>query len=604
MFIALLLLLFTGLAVAVLPARLRPLAHYASLAAAAASLALSVLGAGTRLFSDMPLPIFAVRPISSLICVGCAFYLTLTIVYSRRYAEFIRQPGRFYGYLLVCAAFSMSAALSRDLCALIVFWGLSGLMLFLLADLAPAAAASAKKALVFIGGTDALMILGAAIIWSRTGTTDMSAIHLALGGGPGIDTFAFLCLLCAALAKMGGFPFHTWVPDYARDVPLNISAFLPASLDKLLGIFLLLEITSRLFVPSHAMAVVLAVIAVITILAGAAMALVQNDARQLLAYSTISQVGYVIAGAACASPLGIVAALFHTVNHTLYKANLFFAAGAVEYRVGSTGFENGGLARKMPLTFAICLISSLAIAGVPPLNGFSSKWMTYQALFQRISLPGNDTATGIVFLIVLAGAFFGSALTLASFFKLLHSLFLGETPKKFQKEDAPREMLWPMALLASLCVIIGLFPGAVMVRSLLIPVLKDYGVLPSAALVPGPVAGPAMGLLFGGLIAGAAIVAAKRLRFSYRTDAPFTGGELLEENARASGADFYRTVSDMGLLRTFYRLAEEKAFDIYKQGARALLAAGCAVSRAHNGSLRTYLLYFLLGFAIMFGMVF
>ena len=151
------------------------------------------------------------------------------------------------------------------------------------------------------------------------------------------------------------------------------------------------------------------------------MALVQHDLKRLLGYHAVSQVGYMVLGIGTGSPVGIAGGLFHMLNHAIYKSCLFFGGGAVEKSAGTTDLENlGGLARSMPVTFGTFLVASLAISGVPPLNGFASKWMIYQGIIESARGGGH------LWVLWLVAAMFGSALTLASFMKVVHAVFLGQ----------------------------------------------------------------------------------------------------------------------------------------------------------------------------------
>jgi formate hydrogenlyase subunit 3/multisubunit Na+/H+ antiporter MnhD subunit len=192
---------------------------------------------------------------------------------------------------------------------------------------------------------------------------------------------AFLALVTAAFAKAGAMPFHSWVPDSGEKAPAPVAAFLPAALDKLLGIYLLARIVLSVFQLNAEMRTLLMVIGAGSILAAVMMALVQHDMKRLLSYHAVSQVGYMVLGIASGVPVAIAGGLFHMLNNVLYKSCLFLCAGAVEKQAGTTDLDRlGGLAKAMPITFISCLIAATAISGIPPMNGFTSKWMIYQGL--------------------------------------------------------------------------------------------------------------------------------------------------------------------------------------------------------------------------------
>ena len=210
----------------------------------------------------------------------------------------------------------------------------------------PAAAASAKKALIIIGGTDALMIFGIGLIWRLTGSFTMGGVSIALNGA--LPCIAYTSLAIASFAKAGAVPFHSWLPDVAEHGPASVTAYLPASLDKLLGIYLLARISLNLFVMNGISNTMLLVVGAITIIFAVAIALVQHDFKRLLGYHAVSQVGYMILGIGTANPVGIAGGLFHMLNNALYKSCLFLGAGAVEKRTGTSDLSDlGGLSKYM-----------------------------------------------------------------------------------------------------------------------------------------------------------------------------------------------------------------------------------------------------------------
>jgi multicomponent Na+:H+ antiporter subunit D len=184
---------------------------------------------------------------------------------------------------------------------------------------------------------------------------------------------------------------------------------------------------------------------------GVSLALVQTDIKRMLAYHTISQVGYVLMGIGLGSYIGISGALYHFANHAIFKALMFLAAGAVLHQTGTRDLNRlGGLARNMPLTTIAFTAGALAISGVPPFNGFASKWMLYNASFEVNPL-------------ITAVALLASAITLGSFLKIFHTAFLGTRPKEFEGvKEAPLFMTLPMLAFALACLLMGLFPDQVL----------------------------------------------------------------------------------------------------------------------------------------------
>ena len=290
---------------------------------------------------------------------------------------------RYYIYLLLTALVSLGVVFSNHLIVLLVFWGFLGLLLYLLISFGQKERTpqTAKKALIIVGGTDALMVLGIAIVWKLVGTFRMDAIHITLITPTAV--IAYLCFVAAIFAKAGAMPFHTWVPDTAEDAPSSVTAFLPASLDKLLGIYFLVRISLDLFQMNAGMNTFLMAMGSLTIVCAVMMALIQHDLKRLLGCHAVSQVGYMVLGIGTGNPIGIAGGVFHMLNNAIFKSCLFLSAGAVEKKAGTTDLDKlGGLSKTMPVVYMAFLIASLAISGVPPLNGFFSKWMIYQGIIE------------------------------------------------------------------------------------------------------------------------------------------------------------------------------------------------------------------------------
>ena len=188
------------------------------------------------------------------------------------------------------------------------------------------------------------------------------------------------------------------------------------------------------------------------------MALAQHDFKRLLAFHSISQIGYVLAAVGLCTAFGVSSGLYHAMNHTLFKGLLFLAAGAVLHETGTTDLDKlGGLSKKMPHTTVLFLVGAFSISGIPPFNGFASKWMIYQATYQKAVETGN-----IGFLLVTICALVTSTLTLASFVKVTQSVFFGQLPKEYENvKEVPFGMRLAMGILALMCLAGGLFPDAV-----------------------------------------------------------------------------------------------------------------------------------------------
>jgi len=191
------------------------------------------------------------------------------------------------------------------------------------------------------------------------------------------------------------------------------------------------------------------ILGLVTMVVGGLMALTQHDLKRLLAYSSISQMGYILLGVGFGTAMGIQGGLFHLLNNAIYKVLLFMCAGAIIYRVGTSNLDElGGLGRNMPITATLFIVGALAISGVPPFNGFASKWTIYVAGVEA----GQPICTAIAVIM--------SALTLAYFLKAINLMFLGQRPEHLRDvKEAPPLMLFPMLVLAVFCVVLGILPS-------------------------------------------------------------------------------------------------------------------------------------------------
>jgi formate hydrogenlyase subunit 3/multisubunit Na+/H+ antiporter MnhD subunit len=386
----------------------------------------------------------ALTRLSAFTLLAVAGFGLLISLYSISFMA--RQPRarQFYAWILLTMSMGSGAVLSNNLVLFVVFS--EGMLLTQFAMIAAGRSrpyGTAIKALVIVGVSDLCAMLGVMLTGHLAGTLTMSAIRLPLDS---LGVAAFLLLMVGAMGKAGAMPFHSWIPDAAIDAPLPFMAILPASMDKLLGIYFLARISLDLFIltPDHWVSTVLMAVGAATILLAVMMALIQKDYKRLLSYHAISQVGYMVLGIGTGVPVGIVGGLFHMINHAMYKSCLFLTGGAVEKQAGTTDLEKlGGLVRSMPITAITFIVAAASISGVPPFNGFFSKELVYDGALER----------GWVW---YAAALLGSVLTAASFLKLGHAAFFGKRTEQTKAvKEAPWPMLVPMIVLAGLCVTFG-----------------------------------------------------------------------------------------------------------------------------------------------------
>ena len=521
--------------------------------------------------------------------LAASFFTLLIILYSIRSMDGNERIGEYYGYVLITIGAAAGALFANDYFTLLSFWGVLGATLYMLIGLGgPNAASAAKKTFIIVGGSDALMIFGIGTVWLMTRSLQIGIFPISMYGW--LPAVAFLALLAGSLAKSGAMPFHSWIPDCAEAAPIPVTALLPASLDKLLGIYLLFRMCTDIFqvTPNSPVSILLLAIGSFTIIAGVMAALVQHNMRKLLSFHAVSQVGYMVLGIGTALPIGMAGALFHMLNNAIYKSCLFLTAGSVEKEAGTSELDKlGGLGKALPITFISAAIAALSISGVPPFNGFFSKWMVYQGI---IELSG----TSRLWVIWLCAAMFGSALTLASFVKLIHAVFLGQGSGDRPKAKEVPFLMWsPTLVLALLCIIFGIFASSIPLSMFILPSVKS--VMYTGFWDPGL----ATVLIVIGLLAGLLIYWAGKNNPA-ATRPAYIGGELIEEGAvKVPATGFYNTIRDYGPLAEIYKLAERKLFDIYELGSRAAFALYDVFGFLHNGLLHTYLAWMFLGFSLL-----
>jgi formate hydrogenlyase subunit 3/multisubunit Na+/H+ antiporter MnhD subunit len=539
--------------------------------------------------------------LGAFILLAVAFFGLLIAVYSIGYMKGHERHREYFTYFLWTLGGACGVVLANDLLLLLVCWGFLGLTLYLMAGLSgPGAAEAARKSLMVIGGTDALMLLGIIFYWQLTGSTRMDGPALALDSP--LAYVAFLTLLAAAFAKAGAVPFHSWVPGFGEKVDAPVSAFLPASLDKLLGIYLLARCVLDLFIPTPAMFGMLMLLGAVTVISAVLMALVQHDLKRLLSFHAVSQVGYMILGIGTGTAIGLAGGLFHMLNNTIYKSALFLCAGVIEKETGTTDLDRlGGLARLMPVTFITCTIAALSISGIPPLNGFASKWMIYQGIIS------SGEAAGPGWILWLAVAMLGSALTLASFVKVLHAGFLCKpSPLIEQKQISEKRfsMLLPLIVLALLCIVFGVFAFQVPLGWMIFPVVPTE--------VPGVWwSGLATVLILLAVAVGLLVYLASMRGGRIRRMRTYIGGEQMRDvyisgesqtaprNVEVTGVDFYNTIEQLPGLRKYYLLTRDRVFDVYELLKRGFSYFVQILRSLHTGILPAYMRWFVAGLLVV-----
>ncbi len=482
---------------------------------------------------------------SSFILLGISGFVFLITLYSTVKMAGHPRIKEYFGYLFLTATFASGAVLADNLVLLIFFWEGSMLTLYGLITLGGRNAhKTAVKTFLINGFCDFCLMMGIVLIWHLTDSLTMSKLSLAPESGLAI--LAFIMMMIGAIGKAGAMPFHTWIPDAATDAPVTVMAFIPASLEKLLGIYLLARIALDFFVleVNSGLCIVLMTIGGATIVFAVFMALIQKDFKRLLSFHAISQVGYMILGIGTAIPIGIAGGIFHMINHAMYKCGLFLSAGSVEHQTGTTDLRKlGGLYRQMPITTFGFVVCALAISGVWPLNGFVSKEMVFHGAYE----------TGHI--IFYLAAWIGAIFTFASFLKAGHSVFFGSKNPELAKVKENKSAIYiPILILAGLCIFFGVYNQAPL-KYFIEPILFGH-------IAPGEHLDFSAHAL--DLFAPLALLSLLALALAFSLH--IYG--FNKENKKPYMAS--EPVHSLPLFKTVYDWAEAGIFDIYVQGIKVI----------------------------------
>lgn len=525
------------------------------------------------------------------------------LLYAVDYMSHEPAATRFYIIMQVFIAGLLVFVSAEDMFVMYGGWEIIGLCSFMLVGFwytQPDAAAGARKVLVMTHIAGYGLLAAILVLFARTGSTLWTDPAVTQAFSTGL----FFLMLVAALAKSVQFPLHTWIAS-AMSAPTPVSALLHAACYVKAGVYLVARMHS--FAPwPPAWQNTVVWIGAATALIGVLFAMVQTDAKRLLAFSTVSQIGYMMLGLGIGTPLGIAAALLHTINHGLFKGGLFLGAGAVQHATGTRDMGRlGGLARRMPRTAALWLVSAGGITGVPLLNGFVSKWMLYVA-----ALSAGFTVPGLL-------AWFVSVLTMFTFMSATTGLFFGEDGESSAKaHESPRTMILGSGILAAGCLVLGVAPqlgldliiapalsalgltsdlgvtwlglstaagswytstGIVLALVSVLAGLVAYRFIgrsrPASAVATSAVCAPALAA------GGSAVSGLQPLAFAPVADvagSPFTGGVPLPRGARVAASDFSKAVQ-VGIA-PFFRIFDVDRY--YLAIWHGMLALAARVRRA------------------------
>jgi multicomponent Na+:H+ antiporter subunit D len=400
--------------------------------------------------------------LSCLLLLAICTVSAAAMLFGSRYMEQYTAKSKYLSLFMLMVAGMNGVVLSGDIFNLFVFLEIASIASYALVGFGcEHEELEASFKYMVLGSIASVFILfGVALVYGNTGALNMAYISKAIqtsGLNPGL-TFALGLFITGFGLKAALVPFHAWLPDAHPSAPAPISAMLSGVLIKALGVYCLARVVFNIFGITVSTGWILIVLGLLSMVAGAFLAMGQWDFKRLLAYSSISQLGYIIVGLGLGgliiarggnlawASLAILGGLFHLVNHSVYKSLLFLTSGSVETSTGTRQLkEMGGLAEKMPLTRASAAVGSASIVGIPPFSGFWSKLILVIAAIQA----------GFYWIAaVIVGV---SLCTLIMYLKVQRYVFLGELPENLQQtRENKGTMSVAMIFLASLCLLMGL----------------------------------------------------------------------------------------------------------------------------------------------------
>jgi len=425
---------------------------------------------GFEAVQNVPIAIYMVMDgLTKLILLVISVVGFLAILYSLSYTTQYTAERKFYVLFSLMIAGMNGIVISGDIFNIFVFLEIAAISSYALVafGVEKHQLEASFKYQVLGGIASLLILLTIGLIYWNTGTLNIADISRQIAtncnstAGTGVFLKFISVLLIAGFGlKAAIFPFHSWLPDAHSSAPSPISAMLSGVLIKAVGIYVILRLFFNMFPLSYEIAMTITVLGTISMIIGGLLAIGQWDIKRMLAYSSISQIGYIVLGVGIGmlllatggsrtiAALSITGGLFHLINHSVFKGLLFLNAGAVEYRTGTRDMRKmGGLAEILPITSRTSLVGSLAISGIPPFNGFFSKLIIIIAAIQA-----QYYVLALLTVIV-------SVVTIAYFMKLQKYTFYNNDGSKWKSlkiKEVPFSMASSMLIMALLCLILSL----------------------------------------------------------------------------------------------------------------------------------------------------
>ena len=416
---------------------------------------------------------YAVDILNAFVLVIVAGVCFSVSIYSRKSLDF-EVPGKempLYTLYILLSTGMLGIVVTGDIFNLYVFIEIASLAAYALIALGDRHSLMASFNYMIMGTISAsFILLGIGYLYVMTGSlnmADLSSLLPSLYGRP-VLLVAIALLVVGLSIKTALFPLHTWLPDAYTHAPSAISALLAGTFTKV-GIYALIRVMFTVISPSYVIETVpvmsmLAWIAAVGILAGSVLAIAQYDIKRMLAYSSVSQIGYIVLGIGMANNIALTGGILHILSHSLMKVGFFMVAGAIIYRTGIRNiYQLKGMGKKMPFTMAAFVIGALSMIGIPPTIGFASKfYLAWGAL----------EAGKWIFVVVIL---LSSLLTAVYFWRIFENVYFGvHETEEIKKDEAPLSMLLPIVAFAAITLLLGLF------ASLPIEIIEQWvkGILP------------------------------------------------------------------------------------------------------------------------------
>jgi formate hydrogenlyase subunit 3/multisubunit Na+/H+ antiporter MnhD subunit len=485
--------------------------------------------------------------------IGIAAVGALNMLHATAYLAHNHSQSRFYAMFTVMMAGLIGLCSAKDIFSFFAFWELMSswaLWAALVHEETDAARRHGFQYFLFNTVGAAFMFLGVGLVAANAGTFELAAIGQALSSLPVIVVGPSVTLIFIGFVmKAAQLPIRIDYQMHPALAPTPVSGYISSVLLKagpwgVLKMFVVFggatfftKFTGGAINGQPLLLYVISCIAGITILYAGVMAVISNGIKLVLIYSTVCQLAYVMLGVSLGTSLGVAGGLFHFFNHMMIKDTLFLVAGAIMCKTHVALLDElGGLGKKMPITFGLFLFNGLSLAGVPPLNGFASKWVLFTAAFES-----GHWALG-------AAAMGGSLLTLAAILKFAHAAFMGSpTPKALEAEEAPLGMLIPMGLLTAGSVIVGIMPGIFLVPISWMQAEMGFEAYPATLFGALPGVGGWSPTLMSVLVAIVAVLFIPWMRLAYRGGLVRNGihvcgvNDIVPEATRVGTASLYES---------------------------------------------------------------